>query len=177
MNTPFPSQPLWSPPTVPGLASVSGVPDHAAVTPIGKLICASVTGALRNLPPRLADVLPTLLMLPPNARIYEERSGSNGHTFHRLKFRARHPETGRSQLVSQYLGVLTDDQLKWATAILQERAESHARRSPQYAPVPIDAERIAMLQRMMKVAHAEARRLAPRAGFSFRGYRLMRKRR
>ena len=29
-----------------------------------------------------------------------------------LKFRARHPETGRSQLVSQYLGVLTDDQMQ-----------------------------------------------------------------
>ena len=177
MNTPFPSQPLWSPPTVPGLASVSGVPDNAAVTPVGKLICASVTGALRNLPPRLANIMPSLLMLPPNAHIYEERSGSNGQTFHRLKFRARHPITGMSYVVSQYLGVLTADQLKWANAILQERAETHARRSPQHAPVPIDTERIAMLQRMMKVAYAEARRLAPLAGFSFRGYRLMRKRR
>ena len=176
MNTPFPSQPLWSPPSVPGLAGVSGVPDNAAVTPIGKLICASVTGALRNLPPRLATIMPMLLAVPPSARVYAERSGSNGRTFHRLKFRAPHPVTGKSHVVSQYMGVLTDDQLKWANAILQERAENHARRNPQYTPVTADAERIAMLTRLLKMAHTEARRLAPRVGFTFRGYRLMRKR-
>lgn len=176
MNPPFPSQPLGAPPTFPGLAGVSGVPNDAAATPIGKLFCASVTGALRNLPPRLATIMPMLLMVPPNAHIYEEHSGSNGRKFHRLKFRAPHPVTGKSRVVSQYVGVLTDEQLKWATAILQERADDHARRNPRHEPVPFDAERVAMLQRMMKMAHVAARAMALRAGYSFRGYRLMRRR-
>lgn len=155
-----------------GLAEVSGISDAAAPGAIGKLICSSVTGALRDRPPRFQMLAPLLLQVPANARIYVERSGT-GHVFHRLKYRSRDPVTGRSSVTSAYIGVLSDGELLWARAILAERFAS--RGDGRISSAPLAGARIRALMKLFKLAHAEARRVAPRAGFSFHGYRLMRR--
>jgi hypothetical protein len=140
---------------------------------LGKLICAFVTGALRNVSPGFQRGVEALMQAPANARIYQEYTGT-GHSFYRLKYRTRDQNSGHSCVHSVYMGALSDEELEWANAILAERAaRNSARRS---APVQLDTDRIKLLTNLFRLAHTEARRLAPLVGFTFRGCRLMRRR-
>jgi hypothetical protein len=160
--------------TARGLDKVSGVSDEAAPGAIGKLICSFVTGAFRQMPVRFQTLAPLLLQVPANARIYRERSGS-GYTYCSLKFRTLDRNTGRSCVRGLYLGALGDDVVDWATAILQERAAAGA--DGRAAPKSPDGAWIKTLRRLFADARAGARRAAKLAGFSFHGYRLVRRKR
>lgn len=161
---------LEQPASPSGLEAVSGISDTLAPGALGKVICASVTGALRDLPYRVADILPRLLTVPINARIYTERGGT-GNEYHTLKYRIRDLATDELRLVSHYLGHLDAEQVKWVKAVLEERAVRHAESGP--ACLPIDFEHIRQLMVLRDQAHACARRIARRAGYSWRGFRLL----
>jgi len=161
-------------PLLSGPEKVSGVPDAHSAGALGKLISACVTGTLRDYPDRFQVMLPQLLNVPPNARVYTERGGT-GHEYHTVKYRTTDPATGKTKQKSLYLGRLTDDQKTWMVQILKERAARQAADRTQ--PIEVDYERIRRLRDMRKRAHAYARIIAKRAGYSWRGYRLLKTRR
>jgi hypothetical protein len=161
-------------PVLSGLADVSGISDAAAPGALGKVICAYATGTIRDLPDRVADVLLRLLIVPLNARIYTERGGT-GNEYHTLKYRVPDPVTGAARLMSHYLGYLDDDQLKWARAVLEERVARAAQSGT--CCQPLDIERIKQLHELRKQAHRCARVIAHQAGYTWRGFRLLKRRR
>jgi hypothetical protein len=103
----------------PGLSEISGVSDDAACGAVGKLIVCSFYGDTNGNAMKTMQLLNKLRDLPRNARIYLEHTGK-GYPYYRVKYRRINPSTGRSELVSIYLGRPDAPVLRWMQAIILE---------------------------------------------------------
>lgn len=156
-----------------GLEVISGISDSITTAPVGKLISAFLAGTFRDLSPKFIKVTGLLMAAPPNARIYTE-TGGTGHTYHTLKYRGPDPISGRSRIFYYYLGRLKPEELTWAQGILAQCAEVHEIRRFKY--MRVDTERIGILKDFRKMLMNKAKEIADKAGYSFRGFRLLKRR-
>ena len=153
----------------PQVTRVSGVSDETAPNPIGKLISAFLFGTFRSWDVNRLCRIKQVMQLPSGARVYRETNGK-GHVFYRVRYRSRDPR-GRSCQRSLYLGC-DPDLAAWAREILQER-----RADEQWDEPPgIDTGRLENLRTLRRQVSCTAHGIAAKAGFGFRGTRLVRHR-
>ena len=151
------------------VVALTGVSRNSAPTPVSQLLSAFVRGLLRQIPTSTLIRLHSVQSVPLNARVYREKAG-DGTTFCRLRYEEPRVD-GKRQRKSIYLG--TDLAIgEWAAGILVElrwRADPHKHPS-------VDQDRIAQLKRLRRQVTGVARQIAKRAGYTFRGSRLLKRR-
>lgn len=149
--------------------ALTGISRQAAPTPSGQLLGALLLGSLRGMSTSTLIRLDGVRTAPPSARLCREQSG-DGTPFYRVRYESP-PIDGRRQRSAIYLG---DDPLvaEWAAGILEEKRW----RANRHEPPSVNHTRIAQLNRLRGRVTAMARQVAGRAGYTFRGARLMRRR-
>ena len=149
--------------------ALTGISRQAAPTPSGQLLGAFLLGRLQDVPTSILIRLNGLRASPPGARLYRDQNG-DGSSFYRIRYELPRVD-GRRQRRAIYLG---DDPLvaEWAAGILEEKRW----RATLHMPPSVDHTRIAQLKRLRCRVTAVARQVAGRAGYTFRGARLMRRR-
>jgi len=146
---------------------VSGVSNALAPRGWGKVLCAFLTrrfqspGELRSL-----QRMQLVASLPPTGRVYTEKD-RQGRVYYRVK--AELPRVdGRRRQVAVHLGK-DSDVAAWAREILEDRRQ-FAQRPKQVA---IDQDRVERLRGLRRALRPVAKAFAAKAGYGFRGYRLV----
>lgn len=134
-----------------------------------QLLSAFLRGGVRQMPTSTLIRLHDLQSAPLGAHLCRVQNGA-GVLFYRVRYELPRVD-GRRQRRYIYLG--TDPVVaEWAADILAE----HQWRSEQHEAPAIDRDRIAQLKRLRRRVTGVARQIAKRAGYSFRGSRLMKNR-
>lgn len=148
------------------LLALTGISPTAAPGNQGQLLCAFLMGGLRGIPTKVLLRLDIVRGIRRNARVCAERSG-DGTLFYRVRYEIPRVD-GRRRRGAIYLG--TNPVIaEWAAGIL---AEERWRTSLE-APPTLDHARIAKLRHLRRHVAGAARQVARRAGYSFRGSRLL----
>ena len=153
----------------PEVSQVSGV-GVVAPSAIGKVHCALLADMFRptTLPMKTLVAMNKLVHAPASTQIYQEKNGQ-GVVYYRAKARLPATADNRSRWFSVYLG--RDPRIaQWAREILTEKQWLQ---SCKETP-PRDLKHVDDLYSLRRLVQDHAVAMASRAGFGFRGARLLR---